>query len=766
VVKSARPLPAPLHERVTVVRVDATVAGSARSLADALAATFAPDHHGGEPPRALDAAAILAGARRLAAAAQEQRVAARAAALAHRRELASRRTELLERAEWCESAGADVRALIAATEDAAARVAEARAVLEAATARRDRVAEQRAAAAAAVEEARLELESLDGAAMDETGVRREIEAATRVERDTAATLAAAEAEVADLEARLAEVDAAHREVADALAELQAELERPDLAEREAAVREKFAVYEDLASRAGVDPGATALADAIRRIDEELRELRRRTPEPPTDADLEQAEADVAEARRSLDNVRATAGAFHGPPPPWWEELTRLHAEVVDAETAVEVSTLRRGAARRRYEEAVAAERARLDELGFATYYDAFMSGGRLPEERARDEAAIEEATASLAAAERRLERLRADLVHGAPVVERLAERERLVDLATGLLGIDPGDRTLELLDEHPAVPPMVIGDLADTLRAAGVPTAGIGVGAAARQWLAARDAARDPARRRELERRLADLDAQRRSIEQALAPARAVAERAARDATDARRTVTALEGELAARAGDDGKLLERAAAARSLRDQVETLEARLAEAEAEAQEAWAAAAEAVSAAETEQQRVERDLADLRRRAARAAGDLSPEHRPAFDPLTGLVALGGALRAEAGELSDRLAEADAAVAAADASVAAGPADPTVEDLERALAAAVEEAPAPAVLAEPLRGLPADAVDPLLDILLQASARHPLVVVTSDLTVVGWAIGLPSETCSLVPARSVEALLDTATHHARD
>jgi hypothetical protein len=59
--------------------------------------------------------------------------------------------------------------------------------------------------------------------------------------------------------------------------------------------------------------------------------------------------------------------------------------------------------------------------------------------------------------------------------------------------------------------------------------------------------------------------------------------------------------------------------------------------------------------------------------------------------------------------------------------------------------------------------------LLDGLLHASADRPVVVVTTDLALVGWAIGLPGDSGALVPARSVEAVLDTAaqpSHHLAD
>lgn len=758
-VSPARSLPAPLHHRLTVVRAGAS--DDARQLAAGLVAALADLECG----PLVDADALHDAARALAAEARERRLAERAAAVAARRELAARRTELLERAAWCEATGGTARTLVAAADEARARVEEARAAAQAAAARRERVAEQRAAAAAAVDEARLELESLDSASLDETGVRREIEAATRAEREALAAKEAAEAEVAALEEHLSGILAAAEELDRQLAEIAAEADRPDLAALERQVAAALGRFDELAARAGPDPGAAALADAIRRVDEELAELRRTTPTPPSDDEIEQAAAEVSACRRRLDQARAAAAAFDGPPPDWWVELNALHAEVADAEAALEGNPLRRHGARRRFEEAVARERARLDELGFESYLDALMSGGRLPAERAADEQRIADAAEQLAAAERRLERLQDDKLAGEPVAERLAERERLVHLATGILATDPGDRVLDLLAEHPAVPPVVIGELADALQVAGVDTTGTSVAEAARRWLTNRAAVTDPNRRAELERRRRELDSERHAVEQALAPARTVAQRAAEEAAAAHRTVAALESELQARAGDDAQLLERAAAAQALRDQVAALEERLAAAEADALQAWTRAAEQLAAAEAEQQRIERELADLRRRASRAAADLPPEHRPAFDLLTGLAALGGALRAEASALAAQLTDADAAVAAAEEAVSdAG--TPVAEDLAGALDGLLAGGAGPVVLCEPFAGLAAATVEALLDPLLRASDRRPVVVVTADLTAIGWAIGLPGDTCSLVPARSVEPLLDAAAQRSVD
>lgn len=721
------------------------------------------------PASVLTGAEVRAAAAARAARAQAERAALRDAAVAHRAGLAARRTHLLDRADWCEANAGTARALHATLGDALAGVDAARAAVEAAAHRRERVAEQRSAAQAAVEQARLELEGLDGAALDETSVRRQIEVATTAEQEAAAALAEAEAEVADLQARLDAVEstaaalAAERDIA---AEEHAAVAAD--ADLEAAVADALAFHDELADGALLDAGAAALADAIDRVERQLGALERGAPRPPSAEELRAAEEDVVVARRNLDAARAASSSFEGPPPPWWDHITALHAEVADAEAALQTAGLRRGSAQKRYENALAAERARLDELGFESYLDVLLSGGRLPHERTSENLAIAHATDALAGAERRLDQLHALVRDAAPVTELLEQRAELVAAAAELLGCDPGDRAAELLATHPAVPPMALAELAAALRLAGIDATGVGLAAAARAWLAERAARQDPDRLASIDRRLDESADERLRLEQALSPARARVERAAAAHAAAARTVASLDAELRARAGEDGRLLERATAARALREQVEAVERRLADAESEALEAWAATGEALAAAEAELERVQRDLADLERRASRAAADLPEDRRPPVDLVSGLAPLAAALRAEAAALADPLAAAEAAAVAAVHEAGEGPGVPNAADvvgaIDDVLAALELPAGLPIVWAEPLGEVGAAAAEPGLAAIADASAARPTVVVTGDLTVVGWAIGLPADVGALVPARSLDHLVPAtpATH----
>jgi hypothetical protein len=305
---------------------------------------------------------------------------------------------------------------------------------------------------------------------------------------------------------------------------------------------------------------------------------------------------------------------------------------------------------------------------------------------------------------------------------------------------------------------MAIAELADALRPAGVSTTRVGVVAAARAWLAAQPTGDDPGRLADVERRLSMLAVERTEVEAALAEAMDAVETAATAAGAAARTVAGLEAELRARAGDDSRLVERALAARALRDQVEAVEAQLAEAGRDAADAVTAAEAALAAADAERDRIDRDLGDLARQANRTAADLPAARRPAFDLVTGLVPLAGALRAEAATLADLLVDADAVLAAAEAAAGRGPDHPTAHDVVAGAGTVVRSvAPGAAILAEPFEDVDPDAVDGALAAIVEASACVPTVVVTTDITVVGWGIGLPGDVGSLVPARSLEAIL---------
>lgn len=752
-------LPAPLHARLTVIRADGSASELARRIALALAGDAVDLRPSAGSPVVVTAAAIRQEAANRAAQRFEARTGRRDRAISQRTGIASRRTRLLEQAEWCEANAGPARALLAAVGEVAARVDGARVAAADAATRLARVAQQRAQAQSALEEARLELAGLDGAALDETSVRRELEAATRVEREAAAAVEAAATEVEALRARLDGLETERRELVEAREELGARATSDVDESGEAAVRAALDLYDELAAEAGVDHGARALADAIGRLDAELAELRASIPEPPTDGQVAGAEADLAAARRHVDMARAAAVAFTGPPPPWWDELNALHTGVVEAEAALTGAGFRKGSARRRYDDAVAAERVRLDELGFASHLDALMSGGRLPDERAAAETRIAEAEAAVVEAEAALDRLREALAAGAPITERVAEHERLVAIAVGVLGCDPRDRIVELLSGHPAIPPMVIGDLAVALRGVGVSADGIGVATAARRWLAPRDAARDPQLLARIDRKVAEITAELRTVEASLGPATAIAERAGQAATAAARTVASLEGELQARAGEDGRLVERAGAARALRDQMQAVEARLGVAEGEANDAYRVALDAQHAAEAEHERHAELVGDIARRAARAAEDIDPERRPAFDPLAELGPLGAALRAEAATLGSELEAADIAVAEAEAACTAGPDEPAPADLAEVVRELVAGArpDVPLLLVEPFEGVGDGDVETLLDVLVASLGDHTCVLVTAGLAVAGWAIGLPGDIGALVPARSLDSLL---------
>lgn len=97
-----RPLPPPLHARLTVVRADRSPADVARRLAAALVGDAVDLRSTAATGVVITTAVVRDEAVRRAAVAFERRAAARDEAVAHRAGVAARRTQLLDRAEWCE----------------------------------------------------------------------------------------------------------------------------------------------------------------------------------------------------------------------------------------------------------------------------------------------------------------------------------------------------------------------------------------------------------------------------------------------------------------------------------------------------------------------------------------------------------------------------------------------------------------------------------------------------------------------------------------
>ena len=158
------------------------------------------------------------------------------------------------------------------------------------------------------------------------------------------------------------------------------------------------------------------------------------------------------------------------------------------------------------------------------------------------------------------------------------------------------------------------------------------------------------------------------------------------------------------------------------------------------------------------------IADLARRARTLAEELPIDRRPGGDRLTTLVALAGRLREHVDVLQPVIDDAESAVAAASVKV-----DRAFEDAEAA--GTGSDGPRPEDFSDGLKGLleahgdhlivlddPFGSIDhalrpTLLELLLSHEGQGPLVLLTEDPEILGWAIGLAAEQGAVASADSV-------------
>ena len=257
----------------------------------------------------------------------------------------------------------------------------------------------------------------------------------------------------------------------------------------------------------------------------------------------------------------------------------------------------------------------------------------------------------------------------------------------------------------------------------------------------------------------------RESREAARALDRVLEQRAQADAaiSEARRQLRALEAGAADPTG------ERQQAASALAAQAESVEARLTEAEAGAR----ARSEQSKRAVTESERALDELArDQRDRDARLRalvdclpGDARPPHDD--DPIHHVATIAGGLRAIAATVDGELAGLGAVADRQQADCKGRRAD--LDNLRRSLERIAPEDAAQA-LADLVTGIDAGVVvlddvvatadggtdDSLLRALEGAEPAAPLVLLSSDPTVLGWAIDLPADRGALAGPRTVDLL----------
>lgn len=680
------------------------------------------------------------------------------------RAVRTRQEGLRSGARWARQAEGEVAAARAAVAEAEAEVEARQAEQRGALSRLDRVLEQRGAANAAMAEAEQQLADLGLPELDESGLRRQLEVSGHAVREARERHAAAVAALEVRRAELADLVARHEA---AVAALPPSAPPAATAHSPEPVIEALERWEQAAAGAGPHERAAALVEAWSDLQADLASVADAAPVPGKDA-IEAAEARVQETTQALSRLEAASGS--GP----LSEAAR--AEIDDAHQAVlelEGRSHRRlggGAARRELERARAREAEVLGAHGFASYIDVVLTGGRprhdSPELMAAARAyrnAVSERDALVAASTARPE-----------LAYLEGERARLHRHVVELLGVDPGEDVVGLLLGHPAVPRAVVEDLRAALEQVGVRPVGESLPVAARAWLAEhRGAVAEQERwaaghaRRQVE--LDELAGARAAAEAALAEAEAAVVEAEGELDRTTRSVSSFEAELSMRADEDARRLHRFAAAEQLRIQVEALSATLTTAEADARSALEAAAGAATAADAALDRAASRLGDLTRRARDLIAELPADRRPDDDPLAALELLADELDALADALDGELAEPVAQRARAveeqqRARAARVEADqaldgPQPEDLEEALRALLGEGRQVLVLDEPF---PRGGLDPatVQAALVEAARQRPVVLLTDDAELLGWAIELPSEVGRVVPAGALNLSADPA------
>lgn len=648
-------------------------------------------------------------------------------------EQSSTHQQLLQAASWCEERAETAAGLAKALAEAEADVEAVKADFTTAESRLAAVNEQQAAAEAVLEEAQRQLLELEVAGRTENEVRRELETANHEARSADAELESAQRRHENLESELAATRQHLDEVETQRADLRFHVDTDPAPIIEGIERVEHAPL--------VDPDDATLTLAVD-LERRLADLSAAgsPPAAPDPQEIAAAEAAVMEARRLLDELRSPAPRSA---PEWWDELARLHAEVVDAEAAAG-GRRARASAQRRHEEAVAAERKLLDELGFASHLDALLAGTK-SSSGSMDPTAIPRAQDALSQAEITLHVLYdADAL--ATGYKRIkSDILRMRALGAALLGVLPNDVTPERLRQL-RPDPNVADELTAALGAAGVENDGSSLVDRARRWLAARETAA---------LRLSSLDAEWNRLSErieALLPQLEMAasdvERTEAAARNARRRVEVLEAEMVNRMQPESDPATRAATAAALRDHVNALEARITAAKSEAEGKHAVASKALGAATVRLEKARRDTDDLARRATLAARLISGETPRTSDLLSDLGSLATALRHEYQALDDTLGSlADGVAAAAEREAELSAALSELRGVDADEREPVDQADAirtlldaesrtSDVVLDPTVGFGPLSWQPIVDALLEMAEQRPIIVVDSVGDLSAW------------------------------
>jgi hypothetical protein len=649
-------------------------------------------------------------------------------------EQSSTHHQLLQAASWCEERADDAASRSKALATAELELEEAKAAFTEAEMRLEAVHEQQAAAEAVLEEAQRQLLELDVAGRTENEVRRELETANNEARSAEAEVEAARRRLDALQSELNATRAQLADVENQGADLRFLVDTEPGPIARAIDRVENAPLVD------PDDATLTLADDLERRLVDL-EAAGSPPPAPAPEEVTAAEAAVLRAREVLDQLR---NPMPKSAPEWWDELSRLHSDVVDAEAAAG-GRRGRAASQRRLEEALAAERALLDRLGFASHLDALLAGTRSTSSSI-DPHAIPHAQDEVSRAEVHLHGLYdADAL--ATTYKRVrSDIVRMRALGAALLGVLPGDVSPERLRQL-RPDPTVANELAAVLGSVGAEPDGSSLVDRGRRWLAERDRAAHRLLSLEAEAgRLSDrVDALLPQLEMATSEV----ERTDGAARNARRRVEVLEAEMVNRMQPVSDPATRAATAAALRDHVGALEARITAAKSEAEGKHSVASKALSAATVRFDQARRDTDDLARRAALAARLLTDHTDRADDLLSDLGSLAAALRHEYQALDDTLGSlADGVAAAAEREAELSAAMSELRGLDADEREPVDQADAlrrllhhdertSDVVLDPTVGFGPIGWQPILDALLDVANRRPIVVVDSVGDLAAWA-----------------------------
>jgi hypothetical protein len=616
------------------------------------------------------------------------------------------------------------------------------------------VEEQRDAAGQMIDDAARQLRDLETSELDETTLRRELEMAREALGDAELRHAEANDALRAIEQRAAARAATRDNILYERADLVGRIEAPMLDGEP--LRLSLAAFDRDTRMGEPDLVARELAREWIEVDGELERIEAALPEAPSADELAAAERRLAQIDQTIADLESQ-GRGDQLVPDARHEIEAAHEAVLEAEELVDQSGGHEEDMARLHH-AREVEHGILQRYGFETYLDVILTGPRPDGDAQAD---MLEALRARRVAEDTLAALRAAAEPPAIVTTLRARRDRIYREAADLLGCDPGINVAELLYAHPVVPPTRTRDLAGVLADYGVVPAGVALREAAVAWLIDQDqdiAEREECRR-DVERLDRDLDALGAEDERSLAEHDQVAALVSSTHADVGATlhrVRTLEDELSDRATQDERRLQRIAAAEQLRAQIAAVSEALERSEEEYSTSLGAADSAVLAAEASVERATAALSDAVRRLRRIAEALPPALRPRAgdDPLGELPRLRETLAAEVERAEVALAAAtedleraradiDETQSELDDHLTVVPTDDVgSDDLRQGILDLVGTGEVPAVLDDPLVGH-GEARDELLEHLVAASERRPIVLLTDDPTTLGWAISLPDD-----------------------